>query len=37
MLNRIRALEHSTALANCALFASCGCEAYEIEYNIHDG
>ena len=37
MLNRIRALEHSTALANCALFASCGCEAYETEYNIRDG
>lgn len=37
MLNRIRALEYSTALANCAFFASCGCEAYEIEYNIHDG
>ncbi|SFP86094.1 hypothetical protein SAMN04487928_1102, partial [Butyrivibrio proteoclasticus] len=30
--------QHSTAQrANCALFASCDCEALETEYNIRDG
>ena len=30
--------QHSTAQrANCAIFASCGSEAFETEYNIRDG
>ena len=29
--------EQSRAGANCALFASCDCEALETEYNIRDG
>jgi len=30
-------VEQSRAWANCALFASCRCEAFETEYNIRDG
>ena len=29
--------EQNRTVANCALFASCGSEAFEIEYRIHDG
>ena len=29
--------EQSRAQANCALFAPCGSETFEIEYNIRDG
>ena len=29
--------KQSKAKINCALFASCGCEAFETEYYIRDG
>lgn len=30
-------LSRAEAIINCALFASCGSEAFEIEYRIRDG
>ena len=32
-----RAEQSRAEQADCALFASCGCEALETEYNIRDG
>ena len=39
MRNRTTLLrvEQSRAWVDCALFASCDCEALETEYYIHDG
>ena len=33
----LRSLEQSRVRDNCALFASCGREAFETAYNIRDG